>query len=265
MFKTLRKYLSLWLSFFKTSFIADLEFRANFIIRLVTDIFWYIAQVMTFEALYLYTDRIGSWTLEQTRVFLGVVFVVDGLYMIFFHDNLDRMTERARKGELDLLLAKPVNSQFMLSTQRVGTVLIGNFLIGSSYLVWALANYSAFNALKLLWLFLLIPSGLICFYTVRFMISATTLIFTRADNLQYIWYQIYRLGLRPDSIYAPWLKFLILTLLPVGMIASVPSRALLDETNVALYLYAVGLAGFLLYCSHRFWNYCLTHYTSASS
>lgn len=265
MLTTLRKYFRLWFSFLKASFIADLEYRANFVIRLATDIFWYIAQVMVFEALYKHTDKIGSWTLEQTRVFLGILFIADGLYMIFFHDNLEKMNERARKGELDLLLAKPVNSQFMLSTQRVGTVLLGNLCVGTSYFIWALHQYQDFQAARLLWLLILIPTGLTCLYTIRFMISATTLIFTRADNLQYIWYQIYRLGLRPDSIYSPWLKFVILTILPVGLIASVPSRALLGEANPGLYLYTIFLSATLLYGSHRFWNYCLSKYTSASS
>ncbi len=261
----IKKYLRLWWSFFKASFIADLEFRANFLIRLATDIFWYIAQVLVFEALYQHTERIGSWNLEQTRVFLGIVFVVDGLYMILFSENLDRMSERVRRGEMDLLLAKPVNSQFMLSTQKVGTVMLGNLCVGASYFIWALMRYSQLEPLRLLWLIFLIPSGLLFFYCVRFMFATMTIIFTKAENLQHLWYQVYRLGLRPDSIYSPWLKFVLLTVLPVGLISSLPARAVLDAPQVWLFAYAVLFSFFVLYLSHRFWIFCLRHYTSASS
>jgi ABC-2 type transport system permease protein len=263
--KTLKKYLSLYVSFFKASFIADLEFRANFILRVVTDVFWYLAQIITFESLYRFTKLIGSWNLEQTRVFLGIVFIVDGIYMILFHDNLDKISDRVRKGEMDLLLAKPVNSQFMISLGRASTVLIGNLMVGISYFIWALSGYSNFSPWSLLWLLILIPCGLICFYSIRFFIASTSVIFTRSENLQYLWYQIYRLGLRPDSIYAPWLKFILLTFLPVGVIASVPARALLDPPNLWLFAWVVFLAASLLYISHRFWNFCMRHYTSASS
>lgn len=263
--KMLRKYLRLYLAFTKASFIADLEFRANFILRLLTDIFWYLAQILTFESLFHHTHLIGTWTLEQTRVFLGIVFIADGIYMILFHDNLDRMTDRVRRGEMDMLLAKPINSQFIMSLSRVATVLIGNLTVGTLYFIWALAHYADFSPVRLLWLILLIPCGAICLYTIRFMFAATSVIFTRSENLQYLWYQIYKLGLRPDSIYAPWLKYLLLSLVPVGVVASVPARALLDPPHYALFLWVIFLSASLLYLSHRFWQYCLTHYTSASS
>jgi ABC-2 type transport system permease protein len=77
----------------------------------VTDIFWYIAQITTFEVLFHHTQYIGSWNLEQMRVFLGVVFVVDALYMIILSENLDQFSEKVRKGDLDLLLAKPAKKR----------------------------------------------------------------------------------------------------------------------------------------------------------
>jgi ABC-2 type transport system permease protein len=259
------KYLRLFFAFMKASLKADLEYRLNFVSRIMTDIFWYLAQIGTFEAIYRHTQMLGSWRLEQTRVFLGMLFVVDALYMVFFHDNLDRMTERVRKGEMDLLLAKPVDSQFMMSCQRMATALAGNLLIGTGWLIWALSRLPDFDWLRLFWLVILIPCGLLSLYGVRFMISATAVIFTRADNLQYLWYQLYRLGMRPDSIYSPWLKYVILTILPVGLIASVPSHFLMEPPDFALLTTVLFVTGFFLWASHRFWHFSLKHYTSASS
>ena len=261
----LMKYARLFKGFARASIVADLESRANFLTRIVTDIFWYAAQVITFETIFSHTDNIGGWNIEQMRVFLGMLFVVDALYMIFFHDNLDRMSERVRKGELDLLLAKPVESQFMLSCQRLSTALIGNLLIGIAWLVYAIAGLPDFQFIRLLWLLILIPCGLLCLYSVRFMFCATSVLFTRAENLQYMWFQIYKLGMRPDSIYFPWLRFVILTVLPVAMVASVPSRAIMEAPNLGLFAWVVCWSFVLLYLSHRFWNWCLKHYSSASS
>jgi ABC-2 type transport system permease protein len=259
------KYWKLFKAFAKASFVADLEYRANFVTRIATDIFWYAAQIMTFETLFRHTDKIGGWNIEQTRVFLGVLFVVDGLYMILFHDNLDRMSDRVRKGELDLLLAKPVDSQFMLSLQRISTALIGNLIIGTSWLVYALSHFSEFEAVRLLWLLILVPAGLLCLYSVRFIFCATSLLLTRAENIQYLWFQLYKLGMRPDSIYFPWLRFLILTVLPVGIVASVPATALVGPPQYGLFIWVTVWSLTLLYISHLFWNWCLKHYSSASS
>lgn len=265
MLHTLKKYLGLYVALFKTSFISDLEYRANFLTRIFTDILWYCSQIFTFEVLFRHTQLIGDWNVQQMRVFLGVLFVADALYMIIFADNMDQFSEKIRKGDLDLLLAKPINSQFMISLQKAATAMSSNLIMGSAWLIFALWQLPDFQWLRIFWLLLLIPCGLVAMYSVRFTIAATAVIFTRSDNLQFMWYQIYKLGMRPDHIYFPWLKWLLLTALPVGVIASVPSRALLEPPDWGLFAWVIILAFSLLWLSNKFWKFTLRFYSSASS
>jgi ABC-2 type transport system permease protein len=261
----MKKYFFLYLSFIRAGFIADMEYRANFIFRVLTDVIWYIAQVLGFEVLFEHTKIIGTWNVEQTRVFLGLLFVVDALYMIILSDNLDRMTDRVRKGDLDLLLPKPINSQFMVSLQRVSTSLISNFIIASIYFFICFFHLPNHDVIRLLWLLILIPCGLICLYAFRFSIAATSVIFTKADNIQFLWHQVYRLGMRPDHLYSRWLRLTVLSILPVAMVASVPARFVLDPPEWDLALWTVAWTCFVLWASHRFWNFALKFYSSASS
>ena len=265
MIKNIKKYFSLYGAMFKASFIADLEYRANYFTRLVTDILWYIAQIMTFEVLYQHTDRIGDWDKYQMRVFLGLLFIIDALYMIVIHENLENITEKVRKGDLDLLLAKPVNSQFMLTLQKANTAIFGNLILALSWFFYALTGLPDFNYERLLWMLILIPCSLAVIYSIRFMFSATAVIFTRSENLQFLWWQIYKLGMRPDSMYTLYIKFAVLTVLPVGVIVSVPARALLNPPELSYLLWPLVLAPILIYGTHRFWNYALKFYSSASS
>jgi ABC-2 type transport system permease protein len=264
-FKTLKKYFLLYLSMFKASFISDLEYRANFFTRILTDVFWYAAQVLTFEVLYKHTDKIGDWNLKEMRVFLGLLFVIDAFYMIFIHENLENISEKVRKGDLDMLLAKPVNSQFMITLQKANTAIMGNFLLGLSWLIFALSGLDDFNYLRLLWLIFLIPCSLCVVYTMRFLFSASAVIFTRSENLQFLWWQVYRLGMRPDSMYFPWLKYALLSIIPVGVIVSIPARALLNPPDFRYLLWPLFLAPMLIYFSTRFWKFALGFYSSASS
>lgn len=263
--KILRKYLFLYGAFFRASLTADLEFRANFAIRILTDIFWYIAQIASFELLFNFTDNIGGWNRAEMRVFLGVLFVVDAIFMVIFSSNLDTLSESVRKGNLDLLLTKPVNSQFMISCQRASTAHLGNLLMAFAWLTWALGGYENFSWGRILWLGITVPSGVAIFYSLRFFFSACAVIFTRAENLQYLWYHIYKLGLRPDNIYFPWLKYLVLTAVPVGLIASAPARLVLGTAAPWMALWSFFVAGLCVYLSAAFWKYALSHYTSASS
>ncbi|RZA09345.1 MAG: hypothetical protein EOP11_02060 [Proteobacteria bacterium] len=265
MFSKVKKFASLYAAFFRASLTADLEFRANFLLRIVTDIFWYVAQVVSFEVLFNYTDQIGGWNRYEMRVFLGVLFLVDALYMVVFSFNLDQLSESVRKGSLDLLLTKPVNSQFMISCQRVSTAYLGNTLLAAVWLVWSITQLEGYSAFRLLWLLVMIPTGALTFYAIRFFFSAMAVIFQRAENLQYLWYNLYRLGTRPDSIYVPWFRVFLLTALPISMIGSVPARLVLGLASPWLAVWGVLVAVVAVWVSNLFWRFTLTKYASASS
>ena len=263
--KTVRKYLGLFYSFFKASLISELEFRFNIGARIVTDILWYVAQLSVFEVLFKHTNNLSGWSLSETRVFMGCLFVTDALYMMCFSENLDRMGEKVRKGELDLLLVKPVNSQWMLSFQKVSVAYLGNLAIAIAWLGWSLAQIEGFNWWNTCWLFATVPIGICIVYSIRFMTAATSLFFTRADAVSYIWYQVYRLGTRPDTLYPVVLRYAVLTVMPIAFLASVPAQVILGKTGPALLILGTCLAAVLIFLSSRVWKLGLRAYSSASS
>jgi ABC-2 family transporter protein len=128
----IRKYFDIFGGFFRASAIADLEYRLNIVVKVLTDFVWYAAQLSVFEVLFQNVGPIAGWNLGSTRVFMAVLFVVDSIWMLLLSENLDKLSDRVRKGELDLLLTKPVNSQFMMSFQKVSTPYVVNiaFTIG---------------------------------------------------------------------------------------------------------------------------------------
>lgn len=265
MVRGLRKYLRLFSILLKTSLIADLEFRVNFSLRIITDIMWYLMQVLSFEVLFNYTPQIGDWDRYQMRVFLGVLFIVDSLYMIFVQDNVDRFADKVRKGELDFILAKPVSSQFLVSFQKIATASFGNLFIAIVFFAYSISQIENFNWYRMFWFILVLPTSFIVVYTSRFFFTCLNLIFVKSESVQFLWYNCYKLGMRPDSIYFPFMKFILLTVFPMSFVASVPARMLLEPPNTLLIIWSLIVGPLFLYLSNRFWTYCLKHYASASS
>lgn len=261
----LKKYIKLFAILMKTSFIADLEYRVNFSMRIFNDIVWYCMQIMAFEVLFNYTPLIGDWDRMQMRVFLGVLFVTDCLYMILIQENSDRFADKVRKGDLDFLLTKPVNAQFLVSFQKVATASFMNLLMAIIFLLYALSQLEGFNWFRLLWFVMIIPTSFIIIYTSRFFFSCLNLIFVRSDSVQFLWYNCYKMGMRPDSIYFPMVKLFLLTVFPMAFVASVPARMILNPPNPYLIAWSLVIGPLFLYLSHRFWNFCLKYYSSASS
>lgn len=246
--------------------MADLEYRANVLVKIFTDVLWYTAQLSVFEVMFRQTTTLAGWDINSTRVFMGMLFFIDAHWMLMFSENLDRMSDKIRRGDLDLLLTKPVSSQFVLSFQRMNTAYVGNIFITGAWLFWALTRVpGVFSWTRLLLLIILLPCSLIIVYSLRFFFAASAVMFTRSESINHLWYQIYRVGTRPDSIYPPWLRYLILTVIPVGFIASVPARLILAKPNFYWLSACLLLAAIFFYLSTRYWRFVLRFYSSASS
>lgn len=259
------KYLSLYKAFFKASIVADLEFRMNFVLLVCGEFIWYSTQLILFEVLYRHTQIIGEWNLAQMRVFIFLVLFVDSIYMILWDPNFSSFTENVRKGTLDLLLVKPINSMFMLSSQKVSISHIPCLFITGAGFIWAVNQIPDFNYWKLLWLFILVPAGLSVIFCGRFALNCSAILFTRADFLQYLWYSMFRLGLRPDAIYSGFIRFVLVFVLPFAMVASIPARVLLEPFNFGFVVWAIILPIILVTALRKYWSYCLRQYSSASS
>lgn len=263
--KSIKKIIQLYGAFFKASLVADLEFRLNFVLLMIAEFVWYFTQIVLYEVIFRHTQYVGDWKLEQMRVFIFLALFVDSIYMILWDSNFVKFNDDVRRGNLDLLLTKPINSMFMLSSQRLSTTHFPCFFITGGGLIWACAQIPGFQWLNLLWLILLVPSGLSVIYCGRFALNATAILFTRADFLQYIWYSLFRLGLRPDAIYAGVLRFVLIFFLPFAMIASVPARFLLEPINWGFVVWALVMPGVLIALLTKYWKFCLRFYSSASS
>lgn len=261
----MKKHLLLFNSFFKASLISELSFRFNLASRFLTDIIWYAAQLSVFEVLFRHTNSMNGWGLEETRVFMGVLFVTDAIYMFLFSENLDKLGQKIRRGDLDLLLVKPVSSQFMLSFQKVSIAYLGNLVFSIAWLAWSLLQIPTVSSWSILWLFLSVPMSVSIIYGIRFVTASTALFFTKADAINYIWYQVYRLGTRPDSFYPVILRYFVLFVLPMAFLASIPAQVVLGKASAAYFLGGYVLAGIMLWISSWFWNRGLRAYSSASS
>ena len=260
------RYLRIWWGFCESSFMSDIEYRANMVVKILVDIIWYAAQFSIFEVLYSHTDSIGGWTHEQTRVFMGVLFVVDAIYMVLFHENLDHIAWMVKRGELDLLLTKPISSQFMISCKKVNVTYVANIVLTTVFLLWAISGLSTpIGWTQVLFFLLSIIFSLSVIYAFRMSFAVLSIIFQNAEYITFLWYQLYRFGTRPDGMYPTLLRYALMSFVPVAFIASVPSRFLIEGVQWDLFFGGIALSVTLLFLTSKFWNYALKKYSSASS
>ena len=237
----MRRYLSLWWSFFQNSLTRDMEYKANFLGGLFIDVIFYGIQFFFFSVIYSYVEALGVFSREDVIIFLIVTFLVDTFYMFFFAGNVFNLNRWMVRGDLDFFLLKPVHSQFMVSFRYV-----------KSYAIVSIGILSA-------WLISLI------LYSVDFIISASCFWLKNFSVAGWLSHEVIKFSTRPDTIYTGILRKILFSAVPMVLIASIPTRTLLYGPDYRYLSWQIIITLVFFLSTRVIWKRGLLRYESASS
>jgi ABC-2 type transport system permease protein len=186
--------------------------------------------VLVFE----YTPMIGhqsGWGKYEFFVFLSTTLLVNSLVQALFMTNADEFSELIRNGSLDFALLKPIDTQFLVSLQRIDWSALANFLFGLFLLgfsLWRL-DYRPGLAQGLLYP-LYVLCGVAILYSLMITLSATSVWLGRNQTLYDFWFYITNFARYPMEIYTGRfgtpLRHIFTFIIPVLIVVNVPARLL---------------------------------------
>lgn len=260
------KYLArIWRVQFKNNWVREAVYRTNFITSVMVDVIWMGIEVSLFSVIYANVPTLAGWTRYQVYFFLGVFFTSDALFTTFFQRNFWNFSDLVNKGDLDILLTKPVHPLFLALTRWMSITAFFNILLGAAIMV-RYAPLAGFEGgirwfLVLFWL----AVGLTTAIVLRFAFTIWVFWTERSWAMSRLYYQFFAFATKPDTIYPPMIRYLILTFLPFAFIGSVPARALLHGLKAWEYLGVIGVLLTFLAVDMTLWRIGLRRYQSASS
>ncbi|MEA3213186.1 MAG: viologen exporter family transport system permease protein [Chthoniobacter sp.] len=264
----MRRYLEIYWLMVRNSLIREMNFKANFILWMVVELLWFAGQIVFLEVLFMHTDRIGDWSKWECVLLAGTHQITSQLFQAFFYVNLAELPDLVRTGRLDLFLVLPVDAQFAVSTRRFGFNSIINALVGVAIVVFSLFQLRVTPHLHQIGLYgVAIGFGVAVHYAVLFFLATVAFWIVRAQGLIYGYYNVFNIARYPDVVFRGAFRIIFSYLIPVILVANVPTRTLARAFE-APWVGLAQLAGatlFILLASRAFWQFALRRYSSASS
>ena len=266
MFLSLKRYSRLTGLMMRNCLIREMQFKANFIVRLFTEFMWLVMQFIYIGVIYGQTNEIAGWTMWQMIVLAGTNHVITQLFEALFYDNCTRLTDQIRQGDLDFNLIKPINTQFLVSLRYTDYSSLVNSSLGLGVILFALNKMSVTVGLGDCLLFAaLVVNSVLIYYAMLFTLSVWTFWIGRSNNLLELYWQFGQFSRYPGDIY-PWLiRRVLMTVIPMLIVSNFPAGVLIHklEGGWIFYGFAVGLS-FMAF-TVWIWQKGLQRYRSASS
>ena len=265
--KMLRRYLGLYLAFWKNSVAREMGFKANFLLWIVTEALWFALQLSFIVVIYSHTDRIADWSKWEVVLLMGAAHFIQQIFQAFFLTNCTSISEHVRTGKFDFMLLLPVNTRFLLSLRQVD--LGGYFNAGSAvavmvYALWQMHRVP--STAEVLGFVLLAAVGVLIHYSFMFLLAGISFWTVRAQGVIWAYYSMFNLARLPDSAFKGTFRLFFTFAIPMLLVANVPARVLaekLHSTRQIVLLLAMMIVAFLL--SEAGWRISMKRYTSASS
>jgi len=272
-------YPRVFWTFFRNSLVREMTFRGNFVITVLTRAFWFVAQLTLFEIIYRNVVSISDWSREEYFAFMATGMLINAIVETFFMPNCANFSELIRKGDLDFVLLKPIDTQFLVSFQKIELAMLNQILLAGALLGYALLSLHAkgrlaggIGPLDVALYLLLIAVGVAFFYSLMIALASTSVWLGRNQGLYDFWFYITVFARYPACIYSgtpvgELLRFAFSYVVPILLVVTVPARVVTAKALEPSWITAVAIAATVagLFVSRGIFQWSLRHYRSASS
>ncbi len=263
----MRRYFEIYQMLFRNSLIREMNFKANFLLWMAVELLWFVGQIFFIEVLFSYVDKIGDWTKWQVVLLVGTHQIIGQLFQAFFYANLANLPELVRTGKLDFLLLQPVDSQFIVSTNRFGADSVINSLVGVAIVIFSLMKLGIHPSF---WQILAyagaVVLGIGIHYSIMFSLATVSFWIVRAQGVIHGYYNLFNIARYPDVVFRGVFRAIFSFAIPVIIVANTPARVLMNLGNTpTLFLQLALASGTVIVLSRLFWKVALSRYSSASS
>ena len=268
-------YVRVWLTFLRNSIVREMTFRGNFLIEIVTRSFWFVAQIILFDVIYSHVPTIKDWSQYEYFAFMATGMLINAFVETLFMPNFANFSELIRTGDLDFALLKPIDTQFLISFERVDLSDLVQVALAGSLLWYSLSRTDVeITAAMAATYVVLLGFGVAFYYCMMITLASTSVWFGRNQGLYDFWFYVTVFGRYPQNIFKTgrpageviWFGFSFIV--PILLVVTVPARVLLGmvlqpEWWVILLAPTLTLIG--LFLSRRVFQWSLGQYRSASS
>jgi len=264
---TLRKYLSIYLMYFKQYWKTRLVYKTDFLVGFTAQLVNLTTSLAFLTLLFTQVDSINGWTFNEMLFLAGVGGVIMNFHHIFLF-NMYNLEDYVVEGKMDRFLVRPLSPLFQVYADDVSDNNLSKFIVNIALIIYA-SNQIGLSLLtpeNIVYGIIALISGAMVF-AATYMFFATTAFWTgRSRSAIYLIFRLSDYRRYPYGIYSLPIQAVLVTLIPIAFASFFPATFFLGRESWFTWQVASIVAGPVLYSlSLAFWKFGLSNYSSTGS
>ncbi len=211
---------------------SQLQYRLSFALNFVGVMLITFLDFAVILILFGQVDALGEWTVEEVALLYAISCIAFAATDLVI-GHLDLLPRMIREGDFDLVLIRPLGSLFQVVSNDFALRRLGKLSQGLGVLVFAVTRLDVdWTAGRVGMLVVAIVAGAALFAGVW--IALATIAFWLVDSLEVANAFTYGgnfLAQYPVNIFGPWLRRLVVFLIPVAFVSYFPSLYILGKDD----------------------------------
>lgn len=238
-------------SFFLSMFLVSIESLTVF-----------VANTLLFK----HINSIAGWSYHDMLVLIGVFMTMHAVSWLIFRAGVNQLDQLINRGDLDWMLVKPADTQFLATMSSIDHDDAARSLVGFAMIFMGLHGRADLHILPLLPLFIItLMCGQVILYSISLSIKSISFTSIQGWATNAIYFRFLDLARYPTDIYQGIMRVVYTFVFPLAFIVTIPTKALLGKLTISYFILAILLAALMFIICRLIWKAALRKYSSASS
>lgn len=264
--RPLARHLRLVGASLRISVLRAFEYRVGFWTDAVLGVFWSLAGMAPLLVALEHRPDVAGWTPWEVVILTGFYMVLSGSFAGALEPALFATMDHIRRGTLDYLLLRPVDSLVSCLTSAFSPWSALEVATGVGLIIGGAAWLGLRpGPVELAMLAATLASGFAALYALGVLIISLSFRALQLQNLAYLAETAIHFARWPIDAFRGPLRMLFTFVIPFAVMTSFPAQALLGELTIPAIAGALTTAIVLAALARLSWHRALRNYTSASS
>lgn len=261
-----RIYLRMIGHFWRLCIARETHYRANFIALAWVAVVETLMTILPMLLIFSYAGEISGWSRAESLALVGLFRTALAIHELLTSGGAYRLSSDIQRGDLDLILIRPVNAQFYVTFRYVSLPNLANVVIGA--LVFAIGisqsaiTVTVTGAVQATVMFV---CGLLLFSAAILGGNYIAFRATTIEGLSWMLQDVAAMGRYPISFYPLAVRLFLTAIMPVAFVTVFPINALRGSLGWGMVALSVAFAALAIIALRLWWNNSVRHYSSASS